>query len=137
LAAPKLSQDEEIYALGIADGAREFFGNEIGDLIKGERVLSIETIDVLLKGIRSGALGRSDILSSNSAKSVIDFVETALSVVRRGSQSRKDGVGSDYTEVLGSLSTTERARLDDIITELTQRALKRVTARLEKVDRLV
>ena len=29
--APKLSQDEELFALGLADGAQEFFGEGMGE----------------------------------------------------------------------------------------------------------
>jgi len=138
LVAPKLDQDEEIFALGLADGAREFFGDEIGDLILGERVLSPQTVDLVLKALRSGVLGRSDLIDTNSdvAQSVLKFVDNALTAVRRGSGS-SSRLEADFYDALDSLSETERARFDDIVEELTQRSINRAVTRLSTVDRLL
>ena len=78
--APKLDRDEEIFAIGLAEGAREFLGDDIADLLKGEKVLSPKTVQTAIKAARSGVLGRSDLLSSNAAKSVLQFVDQALAV---------------------------------------------------------
>ena len=140
LVAPKLDQDEEIFALGLADGAREFFGDEIGDLILGERVLSPQTVDLVLKALRSGVLGRSDLIDTNSdaAQSVLKFVDNALNAVRRGSGSSSSSeLEADFYDALDSLSETERARFDDIVEELTQRSINRAVTRLSTVDRLL
>jgi hypothetical protein len=140
LVAPELNQDEEIFAIGLADGAREFFGDEIGDFLKGERVLSPQSIDLILKAVRSGALGRSDLFDPNSdaARSVIRFVENALSVVRRrASTSQGSNFEADLTEALNNLTESERAQLDEILNELTQRTIQRATVRLSQVERLL
>jgi len=140
LVAPKLNQDEEIFALGLSDGAREFFGDEIGDLILGERVLSAQTVNLVLKALRSGVLGRSDLVNGNSevAQSVLSFLENSLNAVRRGSASSSGSeLEADFYEALDSLSDTERARFDGIVEELTQRSINRAVARLSKVDRIL
>lgn len=140
LVAPKLDQDEEIFAIGLADGAREFFGDAIGDLLKGERVLSPQSIDLVLKAVRSGVLGRNDLFDADSdaARSVIQFVENALNVVR---QTRSTSQNSDFEkelkEALDNLNDSERLQLDEIINELTQRAIRRATTRLSQVERLL
>ena len=35
-AAPKLSQDDEIYAIGVADAAQDIFGTEIANFLRGD-----------------------------------------------------------------------------------------------------
>ena len=139
LVAPKLSQDEEIYALGLADGAREFFGDEIGDLILGERVLSTQTVDLVLKALRSGVLGRNDLLdlSSDATQSLLQFLQNALSAVRRGGPTTGSKLEGDLYVAMDGLSETERLRLDGIVSELTQRAIDRAVARLSSVERIL
>lgn len=139
LVAPALDQDEEIFALGLADGAREFFGDEIGDLILGERVLRPQTMDLVLKALRSGVLGRNDLIDANSdvAQSVLQFIEDALNAVRRGSSSASSELEAEFYEAMERLSGRERARLDEIVNELTKRAINRAVTRLSSVDRLL
>jgi hypothetical protein len=139
LAAPRLSQDEEIFAIGLAEGAQEFLGPDIASLFKGERVLSTNTIQLVLDAIRSGALGQSQILSSDTAQSVVNFVSTALQQVPRqrrtptstgGGNSGKQDRAEIYN-ILNNLPSSERARLDTILEELTSRAILRVLQRLD------
>lgn len=134
LLAPKLSQTEEVTAISLAD----FVGGEIGSLLKGDNVLSAQSVDLVLRALRSGALGRNDLLDTNSdaAKSVIRFVESAINVVRRRSSSAS-AMESDFYEALGDLSYSERATLDEIINDLTQRGIRRAVGRLSKVERLL
>jgi len=139
LVAPKLDQDEEIFALGLADGAREFFGDKIGDLILGERFLRPQTVDLVVKALRSGVLGRNDLMDANSgvAQSVLQFVENALNAVRRGSSSASSELEAEFYEAMDSLSDKERTRFDEIVNELTLRAINRAVTRLSSVDRLL
>ena len=139
LIAPKLDQDEEIYALGLSDGAREFFGDEIGGLILGERVLSTQTVDLVLKAVRSGVLGRNDVIdvSSDVTQSILQFLQNAMDAVRRGSPSAGSVLEGEFYEALESLDDTERSRFDDIVTELMQRALGRAITRLSSIDRIL
>lgn len=133
--APKLDQDEEVFAIGLAEGAEEFFGKEVADLIKGERVLSPQTIQLALQALRSGVFGRRDLLSSNAARGVYQFVENALSVTLRGR--RDSNLEREFSATLAELSPDERARFDEIVRELTERAIQRAIDRVASVQRLV
>jgi aarF domain-containing kinase len=136
-AAPKLDQDEDVFAIGLAEGARKFFGDEIGDLIKGERVLSVATVDLVLKALRSGVLGGTPADSQQATESVIQFVQNAVSVLRRGSGSSSTSDDTEFAEALESLSPEERDRFDEIVNELTQSAIKRTVDRLSKIERVL
>ena len=131
--APKLTQDEEIFAIGLAEGAGEFLGPEMASLFKGERVLSPQTMKMVIDSLRSGALGRSRVLSSEAAKSVLDFTSTALSQVQRSSKTVKQ---PEIYGIINNLPVNERARFDDILEELTSRAIQRALQRLEKIERI-
>jgi len=133
--APKLNQDEDIYAIGLADGAREFFGPEIGDLLNGERILSPQSIQIFLEALRSGILGRRDLVSSDTAKAVIGFVENAVSFARRGTTRTK--MESDLFEAIAELDESERTTLDEIVRDVTQRAIARAADRLSSVERIL
>jgi len=132
-AVPKLSQDEEIFAIGLAEGAREFAGDEVGDLLKGERVLSPQTVDIAIQALRSGALGESNLISSDAAAGFLEAVQTAL----RNVLSTGNGGSDELSSSLSSLSSEQRARLDEITNGLAQRAIERVVARLATVQRII
>lgn len=136
LVAPRLEQNEELFALSLADASSEFLGNDIGDLLKGERILTSSSLEVIFKTIRSGALGRSDLLSSDVVQAVVNFVESALSAVGRSSR-RSSDTGSTIAEALDGLNDTERQRLDEIIEGLTKRSMQKAIDRLSGVDRLL
>jgi hypothetical protein len=136
-AAPKLDQDEEIFAIGLAEGATEFFGEEIGDLIRGENVLRPESIQLVLSAIRSGALGRNNIFSSQAAGNVVEFVSNALGAVRQGSPDSHSSLEQELTEAVANLTENERAQLDTITEQLTQRSIEQAARRLSTVERLL
>jgi hypothetical protein len=138
IAAPKLDQDEEIFAISLGEGAREFLGEDIGNLVKGEGVLRPESIQTVLSALRSGALGRNNALSSESAQSVIQFVSNSLSAVRRGTPNKSSSsFEQDLSEAIANLTESEQAQLDAITTELTQRSIQRTVQRLYAIDRLL
>lgn len=130
--APKLTQDEDVFAIGLAEAGEEFFGKDMGDLLKGERVFSPQSVNIFLQALRSGLLGRSDLLSSEAVKSVLQFVDTALTRTRGAS-----GVEQDLSVVLAGLDDVERTRLNDIVEELTRRAIERAVSRLSDVERIL
>ena len=137
LVAPKLSQDEEIYAISLAD----FIGDEIGGLLKGERVLSPQSVDLVLRTVRSGALGRSDLLPVNNEvlQSVTGFVQNAWNTVRRQSNtnSNASALELDLFNAVKSLSDTEQEAMNEIINEITRRSIERAVNRLSKVERIL
>jgi aarF domain-containing kinase len=135
LVAPTLSQDEEVYAISLAD----FVGGEIGGLLKGDRVLSTKSVNLVIRAIRSGALGSNDLLKRNSdaVLSVLEFVQNTWNTVRRQSSERASDLELDLYDALNCLNETERNSLDDIISEIIRRSLQRAVTRLSKVERLL
>lgn len=134
--APKLDQDEEIYAVSLSDAAREFFGDDVAAFVKGEGVLSAKSAEVVLAALRSGAFGRSDLLSSDTAQQVVNSVNSIVSQVR-GSSSQSTEFEAELDSALAELNDTERAQLDSILSELTQRSIQRVMERLSVVNRVL
>lgn len=132
--APKLTQDEEIFAIGLAEGAEEFLGPEIASLFKGERVLRPQTMQIVIDTLRSGALGRSQVLSSSAAQSVLNFVGTALNQIQ--GRGRNTANSSEIYDIINNLPEKERARFDEVLEELTSREIQRALKRIEKIDRL-
>lgn len=139
--APKLNQDEDIYAIGLAEGASEFFGDDIGNLIKGERVLSPQSIQILLDAVRSGVLGRRDLASSDAANAVINFVSNAInaSAQRRGQStaSASSNPENDLFAAIDELNENDRETLDEIVREVTARSIERAANRLASVERIL
>merc|ERR1711865_1343848 len=109
--APKLSQDDELFALGLADAAQEFFGEDMGDFVRGENVLSPEAV-----------------------QSVIDTMSRILTLVQ-GSSSSEGSIETSLQDAMNNLNSSERKRLDDIVNELTQRSITRFLERLSSVER--
>jgi aarF domain-containing kinase len=132
--APKLTQDEEIFAIGLAEGAEEFLGRDISSLLKGEGVLSPRSMQVVLNGVRSGILGRqqAELVSSSAAKSVLEFVSRALPQQVQQPSSKDP----DIYQTLEKLPPQERSRLDEILEELTQRVIQRALRRLDGIERI-
>lgn len=133
--APKLNQDEEIYAVSLSDAAREFFGDDVAAFVKGEGVLSVKSAELVLAALRSGAAGQNDILGNQNAQRVVEAASSIISQVR-GSSSQSTEFEAELEKALGELDDTERAQLDEIVAELAQRSLERVLERLSKVNRV-
>jgi aarF domain-containing kinase len=132
--APKLSQDDELFALGLADAAQEFFGGGMGDFVRGESVFSAESVDILLSGLRSGVLGKTDLLSQETIQNVVDTLTSILNRVQ-GSSSSESSMEKDLRDAVNNLDATEKERFDGIINELTQRSITRLLDRLSNVER--
>jgi predicted unusual protein kinase regulating ubiquinone biosynthesis (AarF/ABC1/UbiB family) len=132
--APKLSQEEELYALGLADAATAFFGKDMGDFVRGEGIFSTKTAEILLGGWRSGVIGRSDVLSQESVHAVIEASTNILSRIRR--TEKESQVVTALTNAIEALDESERQRLDEIVSELTKNSIARAIDRLEKIERI-
>ena len=131
--APKLSQDDELFALGLADAAQEFFGESMADFVRGESVFSAESIEILLSGLRSGVVGKTDLLSSETVDTVVDTVSSILTLVQ-GSSSSESAMEKDLRDALNNLDSNEKERFDEIVNELTQRSITRLLERLSTVE---
>lgn len=134
--APKLSQADELFALGLADAATEFFGAEVGAFVKGESVFSAKTAELAIAALRSGGIGEIDVLSPEAVNSVIEAVSSTLSLVR-GSNAEDSGIEKELTEAIDNLDESESERLKDIVTQITERSITRAIKRLSVVDRVL
>jgi aarF domain-containing kinase len=128
--APRLSKEDELFALGLADAAKDFLGDEFGDLVRGENVLSAQSFEIVLSGLRSGVLGRADFLSAENVQTAVDFMSRAISSVRDSTSSSSREVETDLVDAVGSLDDVQRKRFDDIVQEVTRRLISRSLERL-------
>lgn len=133
--APKLSTGDELFALGLADAAEEFFGPEIAEFVRGESVFSAQSIEILLGGLRSGAVGRIDALSPLAVETVVDSVSRILSLARgSNAPSSASRIEKELQDAVSNLDATEKERLDEIVNELTRRSIARSLDRLATVS---
>jgi predicted unusual protein kinase regulating ubiquinone biosynthesis (AarF/ABC1/UbiB family) len=129
--APKLSTEDELFALGLADAAEEFFGPEIAEFVRGESVFSTQSVEILLGGLRSGVVGRIDALSPKAVETVVNSVSRMLSLSRGSSASSSaSSIEKVLQDAISNLDSNERERLDRIIDELTRRSIARSLERL-------
>lgn len=136
--APKLSQDEEIFALGLSDAAQEFFGEDMGAFVRGESIFSAKSAEILLSSLRSGFIGKSDLLSDEAVQSVVDASSQILALVQQssGASSSSDAssVEAELKDAMNNLSSSERERLDGIVKELTKQSISRFMDRLSTIQ---
>jgi len=128
--APKLSQDDEIYAIGIAEAVDEVFGPEIGAFVRGDSILSTNTVQIVLQSVQSGVFGRLG--DSAVVPQIVGAIEALLNTFAGSSNDNM----KNALDVLTELSNEERARFDIIIEELVQRSLTRATDRLSGIARI-
>ena len=132
--APKLSQEDELFALGLADAAQEFFGEGMGDFVRGESVFSAESIEILLGALRSGVVGKTDLLSPEAIETVVDTTTSVLNLVQGSSSSSESQLEKDLRDAISNLDTSEKERFDEIVNELAQRSMTRLLERLSSVE---
>jgi hypothetical protein len=128
LVAPKLSRDEEIYAIGIADAAEEFVGADAANFLRGDGLISAETARLILAAATSGLLGNSNVLGTPAARNALSALSDLISRLDRIGGGTKSVEGA-LTEATSKLSSEEKERLDVIVTEITRRIIDRVRKR--------
>ena len=129
LIAPKLSRDEEIYAISIADAAEEFVGVDAANFLRGDGIISTQTAQLVLAAATTGLLGNSNLLGTPAAKNTLKTLSDLLQRLDRNSSSEMS-VEDNLVEATSKLNDVEKERLDEIVTELTQRILQRVRTRV-------
>jgi aarF domain-containing kinase len=129
LIAPKLSRDEEVYAISIADAAEQFVGSDVAKFLRGDGIFSAQTAKVILAAATTGLLGNGNLLGTPAARNTLNFVSDLLRRLDRSSAGTKS-VKETLAGATSKLSDDEKGRLDDIVTELTSRILERVRTRL-------
>jgi len=134
LLAPELSQDEELFGLGLADAAGEIFGDHVAEFVRGESVISTKSAELLLGVARSGALGNIDSLNNESIQNIINTLGQLTESMNQGTDGSAE---QKLSEAVESLNEKQKAKLDEITTELVQRSIERATQRLSNVDRII
>ena len=127
LIAPKLTRDEEIYAISLADAADEFIGADAANFLRGDELISSHTAKLVLAAASSGLLGNRNLLETPAAKNALNTVRNIFEMVDRGGSETK--IQDILADATSKLSEDEKIRLDEIMTELMQRILQRVRQR--------
>lgn len=137
LIAPKLTRDEEIYAISIADAAEQFAGREVANFLRGDGIIGTQSAQVVLAAATSGLMGNTNILGAPAVRNVLNGLMGIVQRLDTISVSRGSGgvgggksVEMTFAEATSKLSTEEKESLDEIVTELTKRMLQRLTTRM-------
>jgi len=105
----------------------------MGDFVRGESVFSAQSIEILLSGLRSGVVGKTDLLSEEAVSTVVDTATSILTLVQ-GSATEESSMEKDLRDAVNNLDAMEKERFDGIVNELTQRLITRVLERLSNVE---
>ena len=105
----------------------------MGDFVRGESVFSAESIEILLGALRSGVVGKTDLLSPEAIETVVDTTTSVLNLVQ-GSSSSESQLEKDLRDAISNLDTSEKERFDEIVNELAQRSMTRLLERLSSVE---
>lgn len=140
IVAPKLSQAEEVYAIGLSDAAGQLFGDEVAQFLKGESVLSSKSAEMMIAVVRSGGLADEELLQGVSTETVLQGVSSVMNTLGVASGGEGPSTG-DTLEVklekaFSHLNSDEKERLDYITKELMERTISRATDRLAGVPRV-
>ena len=137
LVAPKLSQEEEIYALSLSDAVGEVFGEEVAQFVRGESVLSAKSAQLLLSAVRSGILADTNLLSGDTAKNAIENIGSLLSSISSEGTGSSTRFEEKLKDAISELDDSERKRLDYITEEIVQQSISSATDRLSGVPRVL
>ena len=102
----------------------------------GEGLLTTKSAQMVLGAIRSGVFGQqNELLNGAAAQQVLDAMSSILG--NMGGEGSSGNLEKTLDESVSRLSDSERARLESIVQELTQRSINRATKRLEGVSRII
>ena len=134
LIAPKLSRDEEIYAISIADAAEQFVGPDAAKFLMGDGIFSVQTAQLVLAAATTGLLGNANLWGAPAAQNSLKFLSGLLSRLDRSSNGGQKSTKEILAEATSKLSADEKERLDEIVTELAKRIAERVRSRVDKTS---
>lgn len=130
LVAPKLSRDEEVYAISIADAAELFVGPDAAKFLRGDGIFSSQTATLVLDAATTGLLGNGTLLGTPAAQITLKVLSDLLRRMDGSSITGKYDVKEILVGATTKLSDDERKRMDEIVSELTSRILRRIRTRL-------
>lgn len=129
--APKLTREEELYALSVVDVVKGTLGEDVGALMAGDAVTEPRAAArVVLKVLEGGtATGRGEGMGSG----VVDAVRAGLRTVTRGEVAGRTD-GGNWDEVVGAmggLGEAERGRLRGEVDKIAEGVWGRWVQRLD------
>lgn len=135
-AAPKLSLEEELYALSLVDLARESGGADLASVINGDSVSDpAATARILVQFVNGGSLSTLIAPLPENVKSVMNSAVSAAATVSGGGATASEEGGHhvfmDISEGVDGLDPTERAVLDDFLGDVNERLRERLIQRLQ------
>jgi len=143
LVAPKLDRDEELYALSLAEGAEEFLGKDVANLLRGEGVLSTKSAQLLLNAVAKGntagiisGVGGSNMLNEDLIEQATTAISSLVNTLDRSSVTGGDNLNEMFAS-FDKLEEDEKQRLNEITSELIRRSLQRASERLVAVPRIL
>jgi hypothetical protein len=90
-----------------------------------------------LGAVRSGILADSNVLSSETAKNVLESVGSLINSVAGSGTGSTENLEDKLKSALSELDDSERHRLDGITEEIVRRSIERATERLVDVPRIL
>jgi len=133
--APKLSRDEELYALSVADLVKATVGDDAGVVISGDAVLEPRAAARLLLAVLS--TGRAPALDQLPAP-VVELTKQVLAALNGGQTERNGGdtSGGNRDELLNAIANLEPRERDVLAAEaqnLLDRQWNKILTRLAPV----
>lgn len=138
-AAPKLSQQEELYLLSLADLAAELLGPDAAAVVNGDAFSSdvLALPRLLLDGARALARGTGQESLADAARGALDIAAGRAQPGARSADAGAGGSSSSSVDELGaaieSLGDNERRTLDDAVAANLERTWASVSARLAEL----
>ncbi len=133
IVAPELTREEELYALSLGDVASEFASGDIEALVRGDNVLSVKMIQVVVDLFTKGGLARNMNLGGVDGAAVESAAMQVESLLE-GSIG-KGQLQKTMNDLVGELDDRERLVFDEYIKSLVAGVVDRVERRaLSKVE---
>lgn len=135
-AAPKLSREEELYALSLTDLAVQTLGEDAGVVVNGNALLDPRaTVRFLLSIAGSGQLklpgGVSSLLSPSQLQAISKRIEPLVAQSNQNRESAADNGIDEVASVLASLAPEEEAVLEETSNAIVSRLIGKVVDRLQ------
>lgn len=130
-AAPKLSLEEELYALSLVDLARESGGADLASVINGDSINDPAAAARLLVQFVNGGSVSKLLPVPDGLKSALTSAASIVGGSRAGTTATGEHVFTDVSEGVDGLDSEERAVLDQFLGEVTVQLRERLIERLQ------
>lgn len=130
-AAPKLTRDEELYALSLKDLADSSVGSDVGSVISGDILSEPDAVARLLLGLL--ATGQAPIVTENpQLAELAERIRAQLTPLQSATarNAEEDGRFKDAANIFADLDADERLVLQDFIDIVVASMYERTTSRV-------